>query len=168
MLIWPWVGTTRWMPCDCRWQASVLGVEPIQEGRVMRVLLTALILAASGIPAVADNLCSEVDSKPTAEGTRMPEDTFEVPAGLDAADKLQAYLNQEKIEYDFGQVINSFVAKGVILRQQALAASTSLELAEAKQAAGKANADDVAKAEAEAKKGLEAFCGFMVNAVVAE
>jgi len=98
----------------------------------------------------------------------MPEDTFEVPAGLDAADKLQAYLNQEKITYDFSEVINSFVTKGVILRQQAMAARTALELAKAKQTAGSATNDDVAKAETEAIKGLDAFCGFMVNAVVAE
>ena len=94
----------------------------------------------------------------------MTEDTFEVPAGLDAADKLQAYLNQEKIAYDFSQVVNSFVAKGVILRQQALATRTALELAKARNA-GK---DEMDKAEAAARQGLEAFCGFMVNAVVAE
>ena len=94
----------------------------------------------------------------------MSEDTFEVPTGLDAADKLQAYLNQEKIAYDFSQVVNSVVAKGVILRQQAMAARTSLELAKAKNVPK----DALDKAEGAAKQGLEAFCAFMVTAVVAE
>jgi len=130
----------------------------------MRGVLIALMIHACANGAAAENLCPEPDKAAPAEGTRMTEDIFEVPAGLDAADKLQAFLNQENLTYDFGQVVNSFVAKGVILRQQALMGRTAVELAKAKQA----KPDDVAKAEAEAKKGLDAFCAFMVNAVVAE
>jgi len=130
----------------------------------MRGMLIALLMFASASGAAAENLCPEPDKAAPAEGTRMTEDIFEVPAGLDAADKLQAYLNQENLTYDFGQVVNSFVAKGVILRQQALMGRTAVELAKAKQA----KPEDVAKADAEAKKGLDAFCAFMVNAVVAE
>ena len=125
------------------------------------------LLASLGSAAAAD-LCPDVDRTPPSEGTRMSEETFEVPAGLDAVDKLQAYLNQDMIAYDFGQVVNSVVVKGVILRQQALASQTALELAKAKLAAGTASADDVAKADASAKTGLDAFCAFMANAVVAE
>lgn len=132
----------------------------------MRVVLAAMLFIGSYIVAPAQDLCPEADKKAPAEGTRMTEDTFEVPAGLDATDKLQAYLNQETITYDFGQVVNSFVAKGVILRQQALATRTTLELAKARQAAGAAG--DLTKADSDAKKALEAFCNFMINAVVAE
>ena len=130
----------------------------------MRGLLIGFALVASLGSAAAEDLCPEVARQPVAEGTRMTEDTFEVPAGLDAADKLQAYLNQEKLDYDFNQVLNSVVAKGVILRQQALVARTALELVKARNA-GK---DEVDKAEVAARKGLEAFCAFMVNAVVAD
>ena len=119
----------------------------------MRGVLIALMIHACANGAAAENLCPEPDKAAPAEGTRMTEDTFEAPAGLDAADKLQAFLNQENLTYDFAQVVNSFVAKGVILRQQALMGRATVELA---------------KAEAEAKKGLDAFCAFMVNAVVAE
>lgn len=131
----------------------------------MRARLALAMVIGLGVgAAAAETLCPEPDKAAPSEGTRMTEDTFEAPAGLDAADKLQAYLNQENLTYDFGQVVNSFVAKGVILRQQALMGRTAVELAKAKQA----KPDDIAKAEAEAKKGLDAFCAFMVNAVVAE
>lgn len=134
----------------------------------MRFALIAVTLAAGLNAATAADLCPDIAKTPPPEGTRMPEDSFEVPAGLDAADKLQAYLNQETITYDFNQVVNSFVAKGAILRQQAIAARTFLELAKSRKAAGAAQAEDVSKAEADAKKALDAFCGFMANAVVAE
>ena len=130
----------------------------------MRLVISVLILLANFGPALAEDLCPDIDKVKPPEGTRMSEDTFEVPAGLDAADKLQAYLNQEKIDYDFSEVVNSFVTKGVILRQQAIAARVALELAKAKNV----SKDDMDKADAGAKRGLEAFCGFMVNAVVAE
>jgi len=131
-------------------------------------ILISVLLAVGVATAAAEDLCPDVDKTPPTEGSRMTEDVFEVPAGLDAADKLQAYLNQEKIPYDFSQVVNAFVTKGVILRLQALAARTALDLAKTRQAAGSANTGDLDKAAAEAKKGLEAFCTFMVNAVVAE
>jgi hypothetical protein len=127
-------------------------------------LALAMVFGLGACAADAENLCPAPDNSAPAEGTRMTEDTFEAPAGLDAADKLQTYLNQENLTYDFGQVVNSFVAKGVILRQQALMGRTAVELAKARQA----KPEDIAKAEAEAKRNLEAFCAFMVNAVVAE
>ena len=130
----------------------------------MRGMLSVFVMLACASGAAAETLCPESDKTAPAEGTRMTEDTFEVPAGLDAADKLQAFLNQENLTYDFAQVVNSFVAKGVILRQQALMGRATVELAKARQA----KPEDLAKAEAEAKKGLDAFCAFMINAVVAE
>ena len=134
----------------------------------MRLLLSMLLVLVCCGQAAAQDLCPDVDKQPTTEGKRMSEDTFEVPTGLDAADKLQGYLNQDTIAYDFAEVVNSAVVKGVILREQALATRTAADLAKAQQAGGKASADDVAKADAEAKKGLDAFCAFMANAVVAE
>lgn len=134
----------------------------------MRSVFVSMLLLAGLGPASAEDLCPDVSKLSVAEGTRMTEDTFEVPAGLDAADKLTEFLNKETLSYDFNQVVNSFVAKGVILRQQAVGARVALELAKAKLSAGSVSKDDVSKADATASKALESFCGFMVNAVVAE
>ena len=123
-------------------------------------------VAAVGLSgtAMAEELCPDVSKQPVQEGTRMSEETFEVPSGLDAAGKLSEFLNKETLTYDFSQVINAFVTKGVILRQQALGTRGALELAKAKQQ----SKDDIEKAEATAKKALDTFCAFMVTAVVAE
>ena len=127
-----------------------------------------LLLFTGSSLVVAEDLCPDAAKLPTQEGTRMTEDSFEVPAGLDAAEKLVGFLNKAQLSYEFEQVVNAFVVKGVILRQQALAAGTALELARLKQQAGSANKVDADKAELAAKKSLEAFCAFMADAVVAE
>ncbi len=134
----------------------------------MRGVVVAMMLANSGQLALAEDLCPDAAKLPTQEGTRMTEDTFEVPSGLDAADKLIGFLNKEHLAYEFEQVVNSFVVKGVMLRQQALTARTELELAKLKLPTGSAAKTEVDKAEAAAKKSLGKFCAFMVDAVVAE
>ena len=134
----------------------------------MRWLIASVALLCLSSVAPAEELCPDAAKQPVQEGTRMSEETFEVPAGLDAANKLSEFLNKVTLAYDFNQVVNAFVAKGVILRQQALGARVSLELSRVKQAAGAASKDDVDKTEAAAGKALEAFCRFMVDAVVAE
>ena len=134
----------------------------------MRFSLSGLLMVAVLGTAHAEDLCPEVAKQPVTEGTRMPEETFEVPAGLDAAGKLSEFLNSETLTYDFKQVVNAFVTKGVILRQQALGARVALELASAKQKNGTASAADVDKARAAAGKAMESFCAFMQDAVVAE
>ena len=55
-----------------------------------------------------------------------------------------------------------------VLAQLVVGTRVSLELARVKQAAGAASKGDVDKAEAAAGKAREAFCRFMVDAVVAE
>lgn len=127
-------------------------------------VLAAVVTVGLCSAAPAEEICPDVNKQPVQEGTRMSEETFEVPSGLDAADKLSEFLNKETLTYDFSQVVNAFVTKGVILRQQAFGARGALELAKAKQQ----SKDDVEKAEATAKKALETFCAFMVIAVVAE
>ena len=134
----------------------------------MRWLIASVALLCLSGEAPAEELCPDVAKQPVQEGTRMSEETFEVPAGLDAASKLSEFLNKVTLAYDFNQVVNAFVTKGVILRQQALGTRVSLELARVKQAAGAASKGDVDKAEAAAGKAREAFCRFMVDAVVAE
>ena len=134
----------------------------------MRMVLAAAALACIGTTALADDLCPDVAKRPVSEGTRMTEDTFEVPAGLDAADKLMTSLDKAKISYEFEQVVDAFVVKGVILRQQALAARTSRELSELKLKTGAATKAEADMAAAGAAKALEKFCTFMLDAVVAE
>ena len=118
--------------------------------------------------AMAEELCPDVNKQPVQDGTRMSEETFEVPSGLDAADKLTEFLNKETLTYDFSQVINAFVTKGVILRQQALGTRVALELAKMRAPANPTSKVDVTAAEVSAKKALDTFCAFMVTAVVAE
>ena len=130
----------------------------------MRLLLSMLFVLVCCGQAAAQDLCPDVDKQPTAEGVRMQEDTFEVKDGVDATEELQTYLNKDTIAYDFNQVVNTVIIRGVILRQQALATRTALSLAKA----SAAKPDDVTKAEADAKTALDAFCTFMVSAVVAE
>jgi hypothetical protein len=120
------------------------------------------MLLTCAATARAELLCPEIANSPAAEGSRMSEDTFEAPQGLDAAEKLLAFLNTEKLQYDFGQVLNAFVAKGVILRQRLEIARQAAELA--RRGAG----GETAKAEAVEKQAREAFCRFMQDAVVAE
>jgi hypothetical protein len=134
----------------------------------MRVPVIAVIWLALWQAAVADVLCPEVAKTPVQEGTRLPEEAFEVPAGLDAADKLVASLNKAKLSYQFEQVVDAFVIKGALLRQQALASQTTWELLALKSQTGAASKSDADKAAAVAKKSLDAFCAFMADAVVAE
>lgn len=130
----------------------------------MRCSLTiAVLLAATGL-AQAENLCPPPESLPVQDGTRLTEDTFELPSGLDATEKLSAFLNKEHITYSFEQVVNAFVAKGALLRQGAEIAELALQLATAK-SAGQA---EIGRAAAAAKKARDVYCGFMADAVVAE
>lgn len=134
-------------------------------------LLSGLALAIVGASsALADTalLCADVDKLPTQEGARMSEDAFEAAAGLDAAGKLQDYLNQDTVSYDFGQVVNSVVVKGAILRLQALNAQAALDLERAKLAAGGSTQQIVDKVAIETKKQRDAYCDFMKDAVIAE
>ena len=134
----------------------------------MRFILGGMLLLASIAAGNAEDLCPDIDKQPVQQGSRILEETLEVPAGLDAADKLSEFLNKQALTYDFGQVVNAFVIKGVILRQQALGGRLALDLAKARQQAGAMTSGDVAKAEIAAKKGLDAFCGYMLIAVIAE
>ena len=130
----------------------------------MRVALLSALFMALATTARADNLCPPPESLPAQDGTRLTEDTFELPSGLDAAEKLSAFLNKEHLSYSFEQVVNAFVAKGALLRQGAEITGLALQLATAK-SAGQA---EISQAAAAAKKALDSYCGFMADAVVAE
>ena len=130
----------------------------------MRVWLSGLALRALSSIAQAENLCPPPESLPTQEGTRMTEDTFELPSGLDATEKLSAFLNKEHLNYSFDQVVNAFVAKGALLRQGAEITALALQLATAKSA----RQTEINQAATAAKKARDSYCAFMADAVVAE
>ncbi len=130
----------------------------------MRVVLNGVFVLALATLAHAENLCPPLESLPVQDGTRMTEDNFELPSGLDATEKLSAFLNSEHLTYSFEQVLNAFLAKGVLLRQGAVITAQVLELAKLKSAAK----PDIDKAEIDAKKAHDSYCGFMADAVVAE
>jgi len=132
--------------------------------RTMHSVIVALLMTASAGLANAENLCPTPDTLPAQDGTRMTEDVFELPSGLDATEKLSAFLNKEHLTYQFEQVVNAFLAKGVMLRQGAIIAAQARDLAKLRGA----NTDDLAKATREAKSALETYCSFMADAVVAE
>ena len=130
----------------------------------MRVWLSGLALLALSSIAQAENLCPPPESLPTQEGTRMTEDTFDLPSGLDATEKLSAFLNKEHLSYSFEQVVNAFLARGVMLRQGAVIANQALELAKAKSA----DKSEIDRAESEVRRAHDRYCSFMADAVVAE
>ncbi len=94
----------------------------------------------------------------------MTEDTFDLPSGLDATEKLSAFLNKEHLSYSFEQVVNAFLARGVMLRQGAVIANQALELAKAKSA----DKSEIDRAESEVRRAHDRYCSFMADAVVAE
>ncbi len=130
---------------------------------MLRTILVAFALLHA-FNAYAEDLCPPPTALPAQEGTRMTEDNFELPSGLDATEKLSAFLNKEHLTYSFEQVVNAFLAKGVMLRQGAVIAAQAVDLARLKPG----SAADIAKAETEARKARERYCTFMVDAVVAE